>query len=129
MTDNEIIEALEYCKIGNCDDCPFYGIKEDCEIELPEESLAIINRQKAENERLKERISYLEESIDCSRKKYNSLLQKLQQAQSKAIREFVNRLTDKISVYSKYVDGDGIVILDRIFRMIEDIVKEMTEEK
>lgn len=45
-----------------------------------------------------------------------------------AIKDFAEKLTDKISVYSKYVDVDGIVILNRIFRMIEDIVKEMTEE-
>ncbi len=45
-----------------------------------------------------------------------------------AIKEFVKKLTDEISVYSKHVDVDGIVILNRIFRMIEDIEKEMTEE-
>lgn len=44
-----------------------------------------------------------------------------------AIKEFAEKLTDKISVYSKYVDVDGIVILNRIFRMIEDVEKEMTE--
>lgn len=48
---------------------------------------------------------------------------------SEAIKEFAEKLTDKISVYSKYVDVDGIVILNRIFRMIEDIEKEMTEER
>ena len=52
MTDEQIIKALECCKIGNCDDCPFYGIKEDCDVELPEEALDLINRQKAEIERL-----------------------------------------------------------------------------
>lgn len=46
-----------------------------------------------------------------------------------AIKEFAEKLTDKISVYSNYVDVDGIVILNRIFRMIEDIEKEMTEEE
>ena len=46
---------------------------------------------------------------------------------SEAIKEFAEKLTDKISVYSKYVDVDGIVILNRIFRMIEDIEKEMTK--
>ena len=52
MTDEQIIKALECCKIGECDDCPFYGVKEDCEVELPEEALNLINRQKAEIERL-----------------------------------------------------------------------------
>ena len=58
MTDNEIIKALECCKIANCDDCPFYGIKEDCEVELPEEGLALINRQKAEIEKIKIKLKY-----------------------------------------------------------------------
>ena len=48
MTDEQIIKALKCCKIGECDDCPFHGVKEDCEVELPEEVLDLINRQKAE---------------------------------------------------------------------------------
>lgn len=50
MTDEQIIKALECCKIGECDDCPFYGVKEDCEVEIPEEALNVIYRKKAEIE-------------------------------------------------------------------------------
>lgn len=53
---------------------------------------------------LKERISYLEESIDCSRKEYNSLLQKLQQAKSEAIKEFAE------NVCKGRVGNDSVVI-------------------
>lgn len=49
-------------------------------------------KQRAEIEELRERISYLEKSIDCSRKEYNRLLQKLQQVKSEAIKEFAERL-------------------------------------
>lgn len=48
-------------------------------------------------------------------------------SKSEAIKEFVERLTDKIFVYIKYVDVDGVVILNRIRRMMKDIEKEMTE--
>ena len=52
LKDNEIAKALECCKTGDCDNSPFYGVKEDCEVELPEEALDLINRQKAEIEEL-----------------------------------------------------------------------------
>lgn len=88
-----------------------------------------INRQTAENERLKERISYLEESIDCSRKEYNRLLQKMQQVKSEAIKEFTERLKEIIYTHENRVDVDDVVLLTRIDNSIEDLVKEMTEEK
>lgn len=44
-------------------------------------------KQRAEIERLRERISYMEESIDCSRKEYNRLSQKLQQLESAEVQE------------------------------------------
>lgn len=101
-------------------------IKSKCwsiEIYKLENVLDIINRQKAENERLKERISYLEESIDCSRKEYNSLLQKLQQAKSEAIKEFAERLKRYSSVDNLSVDDKETVYIDGI----NNLVKKMTE--
>ena len=49
------------------------------------------------------------------------------EVKSEAIKEFAERLTDKIFVYIKYVDVDGVVILNRIRRMMKDIEKEMME--
>ena len=37
------IRALECCKVSNCGECPFHGVKEDCEVELPEEALNLVN--------------------------------------------------------------------------------------
>ncbi len=55
LTDEEIIKRLERCvKRGNRN--------YDTDIVLD-----LINRQKVEIEELRERISYLEKSIDCSR--------------------------------------------------------------
>ena len=54
LTDNEIIKALECCasdNINSCDDCPFYKQCENDE-QLSKYALDLINRQKAEIERL-----------------------------------------------------------------------------
>ena len=59
MTDNEIIKALEYCINNNgiCEDCPLLNkmnSSKECTDEMIRGALTIINRQKAEIERLKE---------------------------------------------------------------------------
>ena len=63
LTDAEIKKALECCKTGDCEKCPFYGTKEDCEVELPEEAINLINRKDAEIERLKAPKFLLENSL------------------------------------------------------------------
>ena len=80
----------------------------------------IIKILKTENEELRERVPYLEKSIDYSRKEYNQLLQKLQQAKSEAIQEFAERLI-------RTADGDDEYGTVFVFN-INDLVKEMTEE-
>ena len=102
MTDNEIIKALECCNgwHGRCLNCPLNREGTNCKEKLNSYALDLINRQKAEIEELRKRISYLEKSIDCSRKEYNRLLQKLQQAKSEAIKEFC----EKRGI--KYVEDD-----------------------
>ena len=91
-----------------------------------ESVLDLINRQKAEIEELRERISYLEKSIDCSRKEYNRLLQKLQQAKSEAIKEFAERLKS-ISIGLEIGDDKKIKVMAVSTIAIDKIAKEMTE--
>ena len=58
MTDNDIIKALECCASSeypdSCADCFYIGctLKEGCVNEMQRDVLDLINRQKAENERL-----------------------------------------------------------------------------
>lgn len=61
MTDNDIIKALECCSksgwLNDCDGCPCYDETEDiqtseCQERLMKNALDLINRQKAEVERL-----------------------------------------------------------------------------
>ena len=56
MTDNEIIKALECCKdpeCANCKECPAYETHKDCMGCVLSEAIDLINRQRAEIERLK----------------------------------------------------------------------------
>ena len=86
------------------------------------EILDFITRQKADIKRMKKIISYLVESIDCSRKEYNRLLQKLQQAKSEAIKEFAERLKNKIW-YSDLCNLERTITPE----IITNLVKQMTE--
>lgn len=58
MTDNDIIKALEHCikcnqrQIANCNGCLFERIYPECDTEIEVMCLDLINRQKAEIERL-----------------------------------------------------------------------------
>ncbi len=147
MTDEQIIKALEYCKIGECDDCPFYDVKEDCEVELPEEALNVIYRKKAEIEKLKsdnkmyrkanrliasqrdgrdKEIEALQTQMDWLTGYNKNLLDantalsgEIEICKSEAIKEFAERLI-------RTADGDDEYGTVFVFN-IEDLVKEMTE--
>ncbi len=124
MTDEQIIKALEYCSTdvreNTCPKCAFYK-KHRCSTRMLNAVSDLTNRQKTEIEELRERISYLEKSIDCSRKEYNRLLQKLQQAKSEAIREFAERLKSKLQWDTEF---ENMLVFETD---INNVVKEMTE--
>ncbi len=117
MTDNEIIKALDCCKTNNCDECPFYGVKEDCEVELPEEAFDLINRQKAIIEKSEKVEHFADKTIETANAEIERLLQKLQQAKSEAIKEFAARL--KCGVPQE----TGVIMCADV----DNLVKEMTE--
>ncbi len=87
LTDSEIIKALECCvgdKDGkNCFDCPLWEI-DGCQEQLLLDALDIINRQKAENERLTTAHPKTIESIKKMRDK----------AKAEAYKEFAERLKE-----------------------------------
>lgn len=63
MTDNEIIKALECCcKNNNCEGCPldYLTFSSQCASELAIKSLDLINRQRAEIERLNAKVKIVE---------------------------------------------------------------------
>ena len=115
MTDNEIIKALKYCFTrgfdeSTCYECPFYTATAKCTEDLRDSALDLINRQAAEIESLKHRKTELQIRN-----------QELQHEKSEAIKEFAERLKEKVSRgfwdELAYVDVDDI----------DNLVKEMTE--
>ena len=122
MTDEKIIDIFKYCIGGNSEDCYTCVAHKNGRCALPdidEQIARILEHQKAEIDELRERISYLGKSIDCSRKEYNRLLQKLQHAQSEAIYKLVNKFKDRIVNKYEYVQVN-------IFDELDNLVKEMT---
>lgn len=127
MTDNEIIKAMQ-CVIGNdvsCSECeyqkalPFPSCRRMC----AKDALDLINRQKAENERLKCEMGKLLPK-DCSYAMQMEVSNKLEsQIKSEAIKEFAERLKRYSFVDNLSLDGKETVYVDDI----DNLVKEMTE--
>jgi hypothetical protein len=103
MTDNEIIKAMECCScnsVDDCDDCPRFDVDDkttvDCMCCLMREALDLINRQKAEIERLQKDINVVNNVIK------NTFLLKADknndpfaEIKAEAIKEFAERLKEK----------------------------------
>lgn len=117
MTDNEIIKALECCtdeSYENCNECPYSIDTVSCErMKLLEDSLDLINRQKAEIERLKEWENLLKAE------KYSLI-------KSEAIKEFAERLKEKSfkTIRNYGLTKDVVEVC-----AIDNLVKEMVGGK
>ena len=103
MTDSEIIKALECCCVSECDECP-YDEQTACVEILKEGTLALINRQQAELERLK--------GIAEVKQKNKRTLK------SETIKEFAERLKGDLNkdfrLYGNCTVYDWVKHIDRI---------------
>ena len=116
MTDNEIIKALECCYTSyDCEDCPYYCSDKDCP-DLLMNALDLINRQKAEIEKL---LDYNENLQTANTALSNEILE----TKSEAIKEFAERFVNEKCAYCT-VDTDEMVFFKKD---IDNLVKEMTE--
>ena len=106
MNDNDIIKALGCCAVSNCDDCPYFKFG-NCLEKLQLDAVDLINRLKAENERLKDMVAQNEGVLP----KYENLIK------SEAIKEFAERLKESLEGKTDPVDEYDIDVL----------VKKMTE--
>ena len=105
MTDEQIIKALDCCINAECQICPLYdndAIAENCPTGLLKLCANLINRQKAEIERLQKA-----KADDVS------LAYKL--AKSEAIKEFAERIKQEINFPLA------------VWKVFDNLVKEMTE--
>ena len=121
MTDAEIIKALECCKetvddIDNESKCCSCSLIQDgwCTSTLAKNALSLINRQKAEIERLNRMYLTVCESLDKAEKQIST-------AKAEAIKEFAERL---LGLYSTCTLADTIC-MDALGCDIKRLVKEM----
>ena len=125
MTDNEIIKALECCiEDEDCSHCPSIKEMPYCSNDIMVGALNLIKRQQAEIERLKN-------EIQTTKDAYIMLQTKNEIIKSEAVKEFEDRLKNKIKIeYNPYCKptcdyGTGIEIM----RYIDNLVKEMTDNE
>lgn len=131
MTDNDIKKALELCATldsGNCKKCPCREICKENDGTLTKSILDLINRQKETIERLEKESNDKERAYTdeyCLRKEWQrrcrELLEEKQNAESEAIKEFAERLKEKLQWD---VEFDNKLVFESD---IENLVKEMTE--
>ena len=128
MSDNDISKALGFCfAVGDCDHCAYAD--KPCQ-NLMADALDLINRQKAEIERLKDMVAQNEGVLP----RYEQLIK------AEAIEEFAERLRNKFFNYYDGLtentsksnhNGDSLMfyeVADMITDCIESTEEEMTEE-
>ena len=118
MTDNEIIKAMQ-CVIGNdvkCSECTYQKVLPfpSCRRMCAKNALDLINRQKAEIERL----SIESETLVTQLKVAYEQIHKLNMAKSETIKEFAEELKNCFAISGDYLD---------IINIVDNLVKEMTE--
>ena len=129
MTDEQIIKNAEYHKLGNCSRCDYKNYGSNCLHELLNDSIKMAKRLCEDVADLEE--GYNDGIVCISRYKAENerLLQKLQQAKSEAIKEFAERLKEKICCE----DDCGYHCFDCCYEckdyvpVVDKLVKEMTE--
>ena len=100
MTDNEIIKALEYCEDSadtdkHCLKCPYCN-ESYCLDKMMADALDLINRQKAEIEKLtkdSKRLKKVEMQLDDMCKMYHII-------KSEAVKEFAEKIDELLKRYS-----------------------------
>lgn len=124
LTDEEIIKRLEQCvKRGN--------LNYDTDIVLD-----LINRQKAEIERLKECpkcvYEYDGEMTEYCVQGPCSKFKTVEQIKAEAYREFAERLKKKISAYKRKcrdaLDDESVFAVDKVRQKVDNLLKEMESE-
>ena len=123
MTDNEIIKALECCRdaesVFDCQNCPYIECtnKKGCITELHGDILDIINRQKAEIERLRNTVKTdfltVTEKLKLSQSEISEI-------RTEAIKEFAKSIS-RLS-FSDEENGESMMYLQDVY----DLVEEMT---
>lgn len=115
LTDSEIIKALSICSNENgiCSECPYSDDYTNCNTRIATDTLDLINRLQAENERLKNCVKSEDEVMDIAKRTMEPLVKEItreqidiavKQAKVEAYKEFAKKVNDEISeaVYSNH---------------------------
>ena len=140
MTDNKIIKGLERIASWVCDECKFHGEMCDgnkCEKVIADNTLDLINRQKAEIERLKKKANTPFAKITFDRDELQEIVDKrvknieidINLVKSEAIKEFAERLKDEMRLEDdcQYDCMNCLYECKGYVLIIDNLVKEMTE--
>ena len=121
LTDSEIVKALECCvrfKQICPETCPMVNVRQ-CKVDLRKNTLALINRQKAEIERLKEEYNRLLNSeLQQYEKEYNTGYDDSRKtAKAEAYKECIEKVKKELS-FGKHITTE----------QLDNLVKEMVGE-
>lgn len=126
MTDEQIIKALECCRgwgVPHCSECAYKSANDLCEDELRADVIDLINRQKAEIERLKKELEQSEQSGDILEtileEKNADISELIFKERDNAVREFADMLKQNADNYGS---GDEFIAVS----VIDEVMKEMT---
>ena len=135
MTDDEIIKALKYCSTdvreNTCPKCVFYK-KNRCITLMLNGVSDLINRQKAEIERLKNKNTLLLKKkckdINMARKiiKHEAIKEFAEEFEYFVLNEGIEVVEPKCKDYESYINGAN-QFRYQIKNGINNIIKEMTE--
>ena len=109
MTDNEIIKALELCaNLEECKDCPMANMQkydtDICEHQIMLYALDLINRQKAEIERLTAERDAMHQDVITA----EEYAWQCKTAKAESIKEFAERLKSRLITVT-YINFDDII--------------------
>lgn len=139
MTDNEIIKALECCKTSDsdsCKKCPLYNGNKPCKENLDEHIFDLINRQKAEIERLNVELVGMRGACESYKIHYDNAQAEIERlegilgkrcdvcpAVTTARKELAEKLYEKIEQNAKF----GFAYVTK--KEIENVVRELEGEE
>ena len=152
--DEDVIKGLEVCSASpyTCRGCPYYESGAPaCLCKLTGGAYDLINRQKAEIERLQEYYKmYFDQKIEINDKqieidymqdKYSLLEENIKKLNSEAIKRFAERLKTRLTTleYTKETDKRTVstdyfvcmmndVLHETVPCVVDSVLKEMTEE-
>lgn len=125
MTDEKLMKVLECCANDDCSNCPTQ-VKQ-CRQHAMLNALDLINRQKAEIERYKENMPYLEQqSLDFCGVLCDFAEELIAKYKSEAVKEFAERLKERKYQSTEWSHGGHPFVVEE--DDIDDVLEEMTEE-